>query len=52
MKQRVINFTYIMAVALVLAWALGFLVFKAGNAIHILLVLAMMTVLVTIIREG
>lgn len=47
-----VRVTYIIAVILLAGWALGFLVFHAGYRIHLVLVLAMMTVLGNIIREG
>jgi hypothetical protein len=40
---------YIIAVVLVIAWALGFLVYGAGALIHILLVIAIIAVLMRII---
>lgn len=40
---------YLIAVILVIAWALGFLVYGAGALIHILLVLAVIAVLFRII---
>jgi hypothetical protein len=33
-------------------WLTGYLVFHAGPAVHLLLLAAMLTVLVNIIREG
>jgi len=41
---------YIIAVILVVAWAIGFLAFNAGSLIHILLVIAIIAVLLRIIR--
>lgn len=41
---------YIVAVILVIAWLIGFLGYSAGGLIHILLVLAVISVLVSIIR--
>lgn len=40
---------YVIAVILVIAWALGFLVYGAGALIHILLVIAIIAVLIRII---
>jgi Family of unknown function (DUF5670) len=40
---------YVIAVILVIAWALGFLVYGAGALIHILLVIAIVAVLIRII---
>jgi hypothetical protein len=40
---------YIIAVILVIAWAVGFFAYSAGSVIHILLVLAVVAVLLRII---
>ncbi len=44
------NLLYIIAVILVIAWAIGFLGYHAGGIIHILLVIAVVAVLLKIIR--
>lgn len=44
------NLLYIIAVILVIAWAIGFFAYSAGNLIHILLVLAIVAVLLRLIR--
>lgn len=44
------NILYIVAIVLVIAWLIGFLGYSAGGLIHILLVLAVISVLVSIIR--
>jgi hypothetical protein len=44
------NILYILAVVLVIAWLIGFLGYSAGGLIHILLVLAVISILVSIIR--
>jgi hypothetical protein len=44
------NLLYIIAVILVIGWAIGFLGFHAGGLIHILLVIALVAVLFRIIR--
>jgi tryptophan-rich sensory protein len=44
------NLLYIIAVILVIAWAIGFLGFQAGGIIHILLVIAIIAVLLRLIR--
>jgi hypothetical protein len=44
------NLLYIIAVILVIAWAIGFLGFHAGGIIHILLVIAVIAVLLRLIR--
>jgi len=44
--------TYIIALLLLLSWVVGFLVFHAGNGIHVLLLLSMTAILTNIVREG
>jgi len=44
------NLLYIIAVILVVAWAIGFVGFHAGGIIHILLVIAIIAVLLRLIR--
>ncbi|MDQ3190201.1 MAG: lmo0937 family membrane protein [Bacteroidota bacterium] len=41
---------YIIAVILVIGWAIGFFAYEAGNVIHILLVVAVIAVLLRLIR--
>jgi Family of unknown function (DUF5670) len=41
---------YIIAVILVIGWALGFFYFSAGGIIHVLLVIAIIAVLFQLIR--
>lgn len=41
---------YIIAVVLVIGWILGFFVYTVGGLIHILLVLAVISLLISIIR--
>ncbi|MEP7236616.1 MAG: lmo0937 family membrane protein [Ferruginibacter sp.] len=43
---------YLIAVILVIAWAIGFVGYHAGGLIHILLVLAIIAVLLKIIRKA
>lgn len=43
------NLLYIIAVILVIAWAIGFLGYSAGGLIHILLVIAIIVVLLRVI---
>lgn len=43
---------YIIAVILVIAWAIGFFAYSAGSLIHILLVIAIIAVLLRLIRGG
>jgi hypothetical protein len=44
------NLLYIIAVILIISWAIGFLGFHAGGIIHILLVIAIIAVLLRLIR--
>jgi len=46
------NLLYIIAVVLVIAWAIGFFAYSAGGIIHILLVLALIAILLRVIRGG
>jgi hypothetical protein len=41
---------YIVAVILVIGWAVGFFAYSAGNVIHILLVIAIIALLFQVIR--
>ena len=43
------NLLYIIAVVLVIAWAIGFLGFHAGGIIHLVLVIAVVVFLLQII---
>ncbi len=44
------NLLYLVAVILVIAWAVGFLGYHAGGLIHILLVIAVIAVILKIVR--
>jgi len=44
------NLLYIIAVILVIGWALGFFYFSAGGIIHVLLVIAVIAVIFQLIR--
>jgi tryptophan-rich sensory protein len=41
---------YIVAVILIIAWAIGFFGFSAGGLIHVLLVIAVIAILVRVIQ--
>jgi hypothetical protein len=41
---------YLIAVILIIAWAIGFFAYSAGSIIHILLVIALIAILLRIIR--
>lgn len=44
------NLLYIIAVILIIAWAVGFLGYSAGGIIHILLVIAVIAVIFRVIQ--
>jgi Family of unknown function (DUF5670) len=44
------NLLYIIAVILVIGWAVGFLGYHAGGIIHILLVIALVSVILRVIQ--
>jgi hypothetical protein len=44
------NLLYIIAVLLIITWAIGFLAYGTGGLIHLLLVIALIAVLLRIIK--
>jgi len=44
------NLLYIIAVVLIIAWAVGFFAYSAGNIIHILLVIALIAIILRVIQ--
>jgi len=44
------NILYILAVILIIGWAIGFFAFNAGAIIHILLVIAVIAILLKVIQ--
>jgi hypothetical protein len=44
------NLLYILAVVLVIGWAIGFFAFSAGGIIHVLLVIAVVSLLLRLIK--
>lgn len=46
------NLLYLIAVILVIAWAIGFLGFHAGGLIHLLLVIAVIAIILKVIRRA
>ena len=44
------NLLYTIAVILIIIWAIGFFAYSAGSIIHILLVIAVISILLNIIR--
>lgn len=45
------NLLYVVAVILVIIWAIGFLGYHAGGIIHLLLVIALIAFLLKVIRR-
>jgi hypothetical protein len=43
---------YIVAVILIIAWAVGFFAYSVGSLIHILLVIAIIVIILRLIRGG
>ncbi len=41
---------YLIAVILIIGWLLGFFVYSVGHLIHVLLVLAVISILISLIR--
>ena len=44
------NLLYVVAVILIIAWAIGFVGYNAGGIIHILLVIAIIAVILRVIQ--
>jgi hypothetical protein len=44
------NLLYLIAVILIIAWAIGFIGYSAGGLIHILLVIAVIAIIFRLIR--
>jgi len=44
------NLLYVLAVILIIAWAIGFLGFHVGGIIHILIVIAIIAVILRVIQ--
>ena len=44
------NLLYVIAVILLIAWAIGFFAFSAGGLIHILLVIAIIAIILRVIQ--
>ncbi|MDF2455911.1 MAG: hypothetical protein K0R51_1904 [Cytophagaceae bacterium] len=43
---------YLIAIILIIGWALGFFVYSATGIIHVLLVIAIVAILLNVIRGG
>ena len=46
------NLMYLIAVILVIGWAVGVFAYSAGGLIHVLLVLALVAVLLNVIKKA
>lgn len=46
------NLLYVIAVILVIAWAIGYFGYAAGGIIHLLLVIAVIAILLKVIRRA
>jgi hypothetical protein len=46
------NLLYVIAVILVIAWAIGYFGYQSGGIIHVLLVIAIIAVLLRVIRRA
>jgi len=46
------NLLYLIAVILVIAWAIGYFGYQAGGLIHLLLVIAVIAVVLKVIRRA
>lgn len=44
------NLLYVIAVILIIAWAIGFVGYQAGGIIHILLVIAVIAIILRVIQ--
>ena len=44
------NLLYIVAVVLIIAWAIGFIGYSAGGLIHVLLVIALIAIVLRVIQ--
>ena len=46
------NLLYLIAVLLIIIWAIGFFAYGAGSLIHLLLVIAVIAILLKVIRKA
>ncbi len=46
------NLLYLVAVVLIIAWAIGYFGYQAGGLIHILLVIAVIAIILKVIRRA
>jgi hypothetical protein len=53
LKNKIMrSLLYVIAVILIIGWLLGVFAYSAGGLIHILLVLAVVSILLSLIRRG
>ena len=45
------NWLYVMAIILIIAWAIGFIVMNTGGFIHFLLVIALVAIIIRLIQK-
>ena len=51
LKQKIMgNLLYIIAVILIIGWAIGFVGYSAGGIIHVLLVIALIAIIIRVIQ--
>jgi len=46
------NLLYLIAVILIIIWAVGFFAYSAGGIIHVLLVIALIAIILRVIRSA
>jgi hypothetical protein len=46
------NLLYLVAIILLIGWAVGFFAFNAGSVIHVLLVIAVIAIILRVIKGG
>ena len=44
------NLLYLIAIILIIGWAIGFFAFQVGGLIHVLLVIAIISIILRVIR--
>jgi hypothetical protein len=45
------NLLYVIAIILIIAWAIGFIVFNTGGFIHFLLVIALIAIIIKTVQK-
>lgn len=46
------NLLYVIAIIIIIFWAIGFFAYSAGGIIHVLLIIALIAILLRVIRGG